>query len=209
MIVYSPSKQIPVYEFISSPWPLIRIIKGKKVKFSLEQDIKTHMGREVLLHFSLTSALDEGGWSMPRPGLFTPGGRPGTHCTRGWAGWAPGPGWTRTENLAPTRFRFPDRPARSESLYRLSYPGSSPMYPAIHYLINHNSMLYNLTLQLGPRCTVRTFNSWHVAGLRAFTSAFKDNIVDEIRNYQQNWLQQVYEMENNRLQRKCTTVPTA
>jgi hypothetical protein len=28
-----------------------------------------------------------------------------------------------TENLAPTGIRSPDRPARSESLYRLSYPG--------------------------------------------------------------------------------------
>jgi hypothetical protein len=27
------------------------------------------------------------------------------------------------ENLAPTGIRFPDRPARGESLYRLSYPG--------------------------------------------------------------------------------------
>ena len=27
------------------------------------------------------------------------------------------------ENLAPTGIRSPDRPARSESLYRLSYPG--------------------------------------------------------------------------------------
>jgi hypothetical protein len=26
------------------------------------------------------------------------------------------------ENLAPTRIRFPDRPARSESLYRLRHP---------------------------------------------------------------------------------------
>jgi len=26
------------------------------------------------------------------------------------------------ENLAPSRIRSPDRPARSESLYRLSYP---------------------------------------------------------------------------------------
>ena len=39
-------------------------------------------------------------------------------------GWAPGPVWTVTENLVPpTRIRSPDRPARSESLYRLSYPG--------------------------------------------------------------------------------------
>ena len=39
------------------------------------------------------------------------------------AGWAPGPVWTGAENLAPTGIRSPDRPARSESLYRLSYPG--------------------------------------------------------------------------------------
>ena len=38
------------------------------------------------------------------------------------AGWAPGPVWTGTENLAPTGIRSPDRPARSQLLYRLSYP---------------------------------------------------------------------------------------
>jgi len=32
------------------------------------------------------------------------------------AGWDPGPVWTDAENLAPTRIRPPDRPARSESL---------------------------------------------------------------------------------------------
>ena len=38
--------------------------------------------------------------------------------------WAPGPVWTGAENLAPpTGIRSPDRPAPSESLYRLSYPG--------------------------------------------------------------------------------------
>jgi hypothetical protein len=38
-------------------------------------------------------------------------------------GWAPGPVWTGAENLVPTGIRFPDRPARSESLYLLRYPG--------------------------------------------------------------------------------------
>jgi hypothetical protein len=36
---------------------------------------------------------------------------------------APGPVWTGTENLATVRVRFSDHPARSESLYRLNYPG--------------------------------------------------------------------------------------
>jgi len=34
-----------------------------------------------------------------------------------------GPVWTGAENLAPTGIRSSDRPARSESLYRLNYPG--------------------------------------------------------------------------------------
>ena len=38
------------------------------------------------------------------------------------AGWAPGPVWTGTENLAPTGFRSPACLAHSQLLYRLSYP---------------------------------------------------------------------------------------
>ena len=37
--------------------------------------------------------------------------------------WAPEPVCTGAENLSPTGIRSPDRPARSESLYGLSYPG--------------------------------------------------------------------------------------
>jgi hypothetical protein len=39
------------------------------------------------------------------------------------ARWAPGPVWKGAENLALTGFRLSDRPTRSESLYRLRYPG--------------------------------------------------------------------------------------
>jgi hypothetical protein len=70
----------------------------------------------------LTSALDVGGWSTPRPGRFAPGNDPVSIVQD--AGWAPGPVWAGAENLAPTGIRFPDRPARSESLYRLRYPGA-------------------------------------------------------------------------------------
>ena len=46
------------------------------------------------------------------------------------AGWAPGPVWTGEENFAtpPTGIRSPDRPARSQSLYRLSYPAHYSRY---------------------------------------------------------------------------------
>jgi hypothetical protein len=39
------------------------------------------------------------------------------------AGWVPGPVLIGAENLAPIGIRSPDCPARSESLYRLSYRG--------------------------------------------------------------------------------------
>ena len=63
------------------------------------------------------------GWGVsftPRP-LFNPGKDPVPIVQE--VGWAPGPVWTGAENLAPTGIRSPDRPARSQSLYRLSYPG--------------------------------------------------------------------------------------
>jgi len=41
------------------------------------------------------------------------------------AGWASGPVWTGAKNLAPTEIRSPDRPANSQSLYRLRYPAHS------------------------------------------------------------------------------------
>jgi hypothetical protein len=71
---------------------------------------------------SLTSAVDSGGWSTPRPGRFTPAERDAVPTVQE-AGCAPGPVWTGAENLASTGIRSPERPARSESLYRLSYPG--------------------------------------------------------------------------------------
>jgi hypothetical protein len=52
------------------------------------------------------------------------------------AGWAPGPVWTCAENLAPTGIRSPDRPALSQSLYRLSYPAHRTE-SAVAKLISH------------------------------------------------------------------------
>jgi hypothetical protein len=62
------------------------------------------------------------GWGVsvtPRP-LFTPGKEPVPIVQK--AEWDPGPVWTGAENLAPNRIRSPDRPAHSQSLYKLSCP---------------------------------------------------------------------------------------
>ena len=72
---------------------------------------------------SLTSALDGGGLSTPRPGRFTHGKDPVPIVQE--AGWAPGPVWTGAEILAPTGNPSPDLPTRSQSLYQPRYPGTA------------------------------------------------------------------------------------
>jgi hypothetical protein len=95
------------------------------------------------------------GWvvnTTPLP--LYPRERPGTHCIE--AGWAPRAVWTGTENLAPTRIHSPDRPARSESLYRLNCP-----YPIcvcrnlVFYAVFVNSYMWGVT----GRC-IQTLGSW-------------------------------------------------
>jgi len=77
-------------------------ILGKgTVKFILEEATKVQRGR----------------WPMPRPGRFTPGKDPVPIV---WVG--PRARLDSAENLAPTGIQSLDRPACSESLYRLSYP---------------------------------------------------------------------------------------
>jgi hypothetical protein len=68
-------------------------------------------GRAYSSTLSLTSALDGGEWSTPRPCRFA-GDDPLPTVQE--ARRAPKPVWTSAENFAPTGIRSPDRPARSE-----------------------------------------------------------------------------------------------
>jgi hypothetical protein len=62
----------------------------------------------------LTSALVGGEWSASHPGRFTPEENPtGTHWIRGWVELRAG-----LDDVEKRKFR-------SQSLYRLGYPGSS------------------------------------------------------------------------------------
>jgi hypothetical protein len=54
------------------------------------------------------------------PAALNPRDRPGTHCTEGWVG--PRAGLDGRKILPPPGIRSPNLPARSQSLYRLSYP---------------------------------------------------------------------------------------
>ena len=67
----------------------------------------------------MTTKLEGGEWLAARPDRFTTGKDPVPIVQE--AGWAPGPVWMGGKSR-PTGIRSLDRPARSQSLYRLSYP---------------------------------------------------------------------------------------
>ena len=101
--------------------------KAKKVKCTLVQALRlctgrtTYRSRDIALPFHDHGTRRGWGVSVTHRPIFTP--RKDPVPTVHEAGWAPGPVWTGAESLAATRIRSPDRPARSQSVYRLSYPG--------------------------------------------------------------------------------------
>jgi hypothetical protein len=131
-----------------------------KEKFTLSWPWKPIGGVEEQLYSFLTTALDLGGWSTPRLGRFTPGMET-RNPTVQEAGWAPGPVWTDTENLALTEIRFPDHQARSESLYRLRYTGLQ-----INVLISEK-LRYPAT-RFPRRCRIKQFLHYHCLSLNTF-----------------------------------------
>ena len=79
--------------------------------------------------------------------------RPGTHCTGGWVGLRAG--LDRCGKSRPTGIRSMDRPARSESLYLLSYPGPlkcHSCYVIKYYIYKTSSQ--NTTKFISLCCTI-------------------------------------------------------
>ena len=102
--------------------------KKVRVKCTLVQALRLCTGRAAHRESTGVSLLflDHGtrrGWGVsvtPLP-LFTPGNDSVPIVQE--AGWTPGPVWTSAKNVTPIGILSPDLPARSQSLYRLSYPG--------------------------------------------------------------------------------------
>ena len=85
------------------------------------------------------------------PAALPPGKRLGTHCIVGCV--AQGPVWTGAENLIPNGFRSPDRPARSESLYRLRHTGSRNN--EIEYIFLISRIIYMRSRFLNIGCSIQ------------------------------------------------------
>jgi len=81
--------------------------------------------------------MGEGGNATPKTIFPPPPGKDSVPIARE-AGWAPGSVWIGAENLTPTGIRSPDRPACSQSLYRLSYRGPQ--------IINLDEYVSNFTM---------------------------------------------------------------
>ena len=81
------------------------------------------------------------------PAALLPGKRPGTHCIGEWVGHRVGlNGYEKISH--PTGNRFPDCPARSESLYRLSYLGQRMMTWGVELGHDHLPYYYTLTIHI-------------------------------------------------------------
>jgi hypothetical protein len=99
--------------------------------------------------FFLTSALVGGEWSVSRPGRFTHGERaPGTYWIGGWVN--PRAGLDDVEKrkfiaLPGLELRPLGRPARSQSLYWLRYPGSLHLF--IIYTVSERLQIKRVILQ--------------------------------------------------------------
>jgi len=108
----------------SYPWSYFGSAKGKSKGKS--HPIAGHEGTERQYSYSstlsLTLTLDEDGRLTPFPGLFTLKNISVTDRLRD-AGWDAGAVWTFSGKLDPTGMWSPDRPACSEQLYRLCWPG--------------------------------------------------------------------------------------
>ena len=108
-------------------------------KFPLQARCGPGVGRGIALLFHDRSTRR--GWvvsSTPRP-HFTPGKDPVPIVQE--AGWAPGLVW-KGRKSCPHRDLIPERPAHSQSLYRLSYPAHLKIISILKILIT-KSIKYN------------------------------------------------------------------
>ena len=96
---------------------------------------------------------------------------PGTHCTGGWEGHRAG--LDRCGKPRPTEIRSPDRPARSQSLYRLRHPANAQHYDVLKcHAVRTKYVCVKITSNLEPLHSQyfvdnNFYSSWFVLNISA------------------------------------------
>jgi hypothetical protein len=129
-----PGKRYPVTITREGGWPQSWFGRYGKANCPCAWLIKhyalwAYWGMDVYIHVFLTSALAGGEWSVSSPSRFNPGEKAtGIHWIGGWVERRGGLDDVEKRKffiLPGLELRLLGRPARSQSLYRLSYPGPS------------------------------------------------------------------------------------
>ena len=104
------------------------------MKFTLEQAIKAQRGVQIYL-YSFFNIDARCGWVVNATPLahYLWDRHPGSIVQE--VEWFSRSVWKDAENLTPTGIRSPDRPAHSESLYRLRFP-RPPLFKDLFYSID-------------------------------------------------------------------------
>ena len=105
----------------------------------------------------MTAALEGVSGQRHAPDAIYARKRAGTRCTRGWVGSRAG---LDGRKISPHRDSIPDRPARSQSLYRLSYPAHTQWKCNINVLVfciawSRNNSVDLVTMRSGFRIPAR------------------------------------------------------
>ena len=116
------SRRLPTFLHVDRNMPIFwkavfrfaLFINVVKVIFCLEEATKAHKRSRGIAVCTVSLTLAFGGACPP--------GRDPVPIVQ-QTSWALGPVWTCAENPARTGIRIPDRPPRTESLYRLRYLG--------------------------------------------------------------------------------------
>jgi hypothetical protein len=138
MVLYmSRNIQLEIQLILLINWELCVTVKWSRYRPGVAQRV----GRYIALLFH--DRFIRRGWvvrSTPRP-HFAPG--KDTVPILQEAGWAPGPVWTGGKSR-PHRDSIADRPARSQSLYRLSYRART--YRSVRIFISKIERNFNVQI---------------------------------------------------------------
>ena len=129
-----------------------------KVKLTLEQATKAQRWSSITLFFLQPRRMMGVGGQRHAPAAL-PRERPGTHCKGGWVGPQGRSGQVQKIS-PPTGIRTPERPARSESPYGLSYSGLMDSYIYMYKIESRTT--FRVTVIATKTHIFTTWKTWDI-----------------------------------------------